>query len=412
MVKVNVGNKSICLPVLSEAAYQTLISEPTRFRNYLNLWLAKSPEIFPVEMASGFWFHDIVTSRKLDLRMRRIQLLKTGEVYQLRPEFVLPYMVGRTDEVEKGLYLRRYGVPFDALACVFGRNASYWYRACQALGRCSIVGTTVKDPKLLPVNLVADEKHSWRLGERIYIPTTVAAGCFLGVDIAENAGTKALVEGYKSFQTEALALAPSYRPETVNTDGWEHTPAAWQTLFPNIQLILCFLHAVLGIRKCCRRTPALLQEVTGRLWRIYRAPSKRQFSQRLRRIQEWAKKQVEPETVRQKLLNLKAKSAKFQKAYDFPDAYRTSNSLDRLMNYQDLVLYSMQYFHRSKGAARLQLRAMALIWNFHPYSSRTKSNHPTRSSPFQDLNGFQYHDNWLHNLLIASSMNGQRPGIQ
>jgi len=122
--------------------------------------------------------------------------------------------------------------------------------------------------------------------------------------------------------------------------------------------------------------------VTGRLWRIYKAPGKREFSQRLRRIQEWAKKQVEPETVRQKLLNLKAKSAKFQKAYDFPDAYRTSNPLDRLMNYQDRVLYSMQYFHRSKDAARLQLRAMALLWNFHPYGSRTKSNAPSRSSPF------------------------------
>ena len=33
-------------------------------------------------------------------------------------------MVGRTDEVEKGLYLRRYGVPFDAIAYVFGRDAS------------------------------------------------------------------------------------------------------------------------------------------------------------------------------------------------------------------------------------------------------------------------------------------------
>jgi len=334
MVKANVGNKSICLPVLSEATYKTLISEPTRFRNYINLWLAKSPEIFPVEMATGFWFHDIVTSRKLDLRMRRIQLLKTGEVYHLRPEFAMPYMVGRTDDVEKGLYLRRYGVPFDALAYVFGRDASYWYRACQALGRCSLIGTTVKDPKLLPVNLLADEKHSWRLGERIYIPTTVAAGCFLGVELVENAGIKALVEGYKSFQTEALALNPNYRPETVNTDGWEQEQAAWQTLFPNVQLILCFLHVILGIRKCCRRTPALLQEVTGRLWRTYKAPTKRQFSQRLRRIQEWAQVKVEPETVRQKLLNLKAKSAKFQVAYDFPDAYRTSNALDRLMNYR------------------------------------------------------------------------------
>lgn len=102
--------------------------------------------------------------------MRRIRLLETAEVYQLRPEFVMPYMVGRTDEVEKGLYLRRYGVPFDALAYVFGRDASYWYRLHQSLGRFSIVGTTVRNIQKIPVNLVADEKHSWLLGECIYIP--------------------------------------------------------------------------------------------------------------------------------------------------------------------------------------------------------------------------------------------------
>lgn len=84
-------------------------------------------------------------------------------------------------------------------------------------------------------------------------------------------------------------------------------------------------------------------------------------------------------------------------------------TLDRLMNYQDRLLYNMQYFHGSLDSARLHLRAMALLWNFHPYGSRTKFNHPSRSSPFKDLNGFQYHDNWLHNLLIASSMNGRKP---
>ncbi len=28
-------------------------------------------------------------------------------------------------------------------------------------------------------------------------------------------------------------------------------------------------------------------------------------------------------------------------------------------------------------------------------------------SPFEDLNGFRYHDNWLRNFLIASSLNGR-----
>lgn len=77
-------------------------------------------------------------------------------------------------------------------------------------------------------------------------------------------------------------------------------------------------------------------------------------------------------------------------------------ALDRLMNYQDRLLYNMQYFHPTKDSARLQLRAMALIWNFHPYGSKTKFNNPSRSSPFEHLNRFQYHDNWLDNLLIAS----------
>lgn len=132
-------------------------------------------------------------------------------------------------------------------AYVFGRDASYWYRLHQSLGRFSIVGTTVKDAQKLPINLVADEKHSWLLGERIYIPTTVAASCILGVDIVESADTKALVAGYERFRAEAITLNPDYQPQTVNTDGWEHTPAAGQTVFPGITIVLCFLHVVLDV---------------------------------------------------------------------------------------------------------------------------------------------------------------------
>ncbi len=83
-----------------------------------------------------------------------------------------------------------------------------------------------------------------------------------------------------------MALNPDYRPETVNTDGWEHTQAAWEKLFPGIQIVLCFLHAVLGIQQRCRRATALFQKVTGKLWHVYKAPTLRQFAQRLRRLRE------------------------------------------------------------------------------------------------------------------------------
>ena len=113
-------------------------------------------------------------------------------------------------------------------------------------------------------------------------------------------------------------------------------------------------------------------------------------------------------TVREKLQKLEQRATQFEAAYDHPGAYRTSNALDRLMNYQDRVLYAMQYFHGTLESARLQVRAMALIWNFHPDCARTLANDMTLSSPFEDLNGFCYHGNWLHNLLIAGSMNGYR----
>ena len=127
--------------------------------------------------------------------MRRIKLKDNGEVYQLRPDFVMPYMVGKTYEIDKPMYLRQFGVPFEALAYVFGRNPMYWYRIYLSLGRASIVGTTIKDPEKLPEHLVADEKHTWMCGRRVYIPTTAAKGCLLGVGLTEAADGVALTQG-------------------------------------------------------------------------------------------------------------------------------------------------------------------------------------------------------------------------
>ncbi len=59
----------------------------------------------------------------------------------------MPYMTGYTDEVEKALFLRRFGVPFWGLTYVFGRNDDYWYNMVCRLGRYEIVGTVVKEPE-------------------------------------------------------------------------------------------------------------------------------------------------------------------------------------------------------------------------------------------------------------------------
>lgn len=260
-----------------------------------------------------------------------------------------------------------------------------------------------------PPHLVADEKHIWWCKERIYVTVTAAMGCFLGVGVAQSADAQGLIPAYGEFRQEALELEPNYAPESVNTDGWDATQNTWNALFPEITLMRCFLHSVLGIQTVCRRTAQVFQSVSQKLWRLYHSLNPRQFAQRLRRLTEWANnpKNNLPEPLRLKVLGLNAKAAQFRLTFELPDAYRTSNQVDRLINYQDRILYQMQYFHGTLDAARQALRAMAILWNFHPYSRKVQTMEPHSMSPFEDLNGFRYHDNWLRNLLIASSLNGR-----
>ncbi|MBD2158134.1 hypothetical protein H6G02_27155 [Leptolyngbya sp. FACHB-16] len=257
--------------------------------------------------------------------------------------------------------------------------------------------------------MVADEKHSWWLGERVYSAVTAAVGCFLGVSITQRADAQALAQAYGEFQVEAYQSYPEYCPQSVNTDGWEATQQAWSALFPGITLVLCFLHIVLGVQQLCRRTSVVFKRVSDKLWHLYTSGNRRQFAQRLRRLLEWAKcpENDLPDKARQKLMNLPTKAPQLKVTFALPDAYRTSNQVDRLMNYQDRILYAMQYFHGVLEAARQGLRAMALVWNFHPYSRNVQALEPHSMSPFEDLNGFRYHDNWLRNFLIASSCNGR-----
>ena len=400
--------KSICVPFDSEEHYAVCVADPESFRQHLTEVFGQHPELFPTRMSEGFVLHDKSWSIKQQVMLRRLELKATAAVFLVRPSFLMPYMVGRTEAVEKALYLRHWGVPFDALVYVFGRDAMYWYRAELALGRPTIVGSTVKQPAKLPAHVLADEKHPWALGQEVYVATTVGGGCILGATVTDAASADALEAAYGEFAQEAHELSPPYSPKTVCTDGWEGTQSAWRRLFPTVGILRCFLHSVLKIAERCGRDRARRKLVLDRVWAVYDSCPRAQCSQRLRRLRAWATAGLPEGALRQMVLKLCGKGPQFARAYCFPGAHRTSNALDRLMNHQDRRLYAMRYLHGTPAAAPLAMRAMALQWNFHPYGARTRRDDPTRRSPFHDLNGFEYHPNWLHNLLIASSMGGRK----
>lgn len=389
-----------------------MVEDPQQFRERLEELIERYPELFPAEIEQGYDLHGLSReSVKLpEMRLRRIRLKMAdqqnrAQVYTVAPSFVLPYMVGYSDEVEKALVLRRFGIALWALTYVFGRDDMDWQRLVASVGRHDLVGTTVKNQDQLPEHLLADEKHTRLNGEKAYIATTVAQECVLGPSLTLAADQEQLTEAYGHFKQEAQYLNPAYQPQTVNPDGWWPTPLAWQTLFPSITVILCFLHAFLSIRDRAKHLKDTFRDIQQRVWDIYHTDQPDDFLSQVADLRVWAQPHLTGPTL-QAVLKLCAKAHLFVLAFDHPRAYRTSNMLDRQLDPLDRCLYAAHYFHGHLMSAEYQVRAWALFHNFQPDCPRAHIR-DTYHSPFHQLNGFVYHDNWLQNLLVAASLGGR-----
>ena len=128
---------------MSEEQYETTIGQPQKFRAWLDDDYRRNPENYPETFEQGYKLHDKAVSVKLGLQTRRIKL-RNGQAWTVHPSFVMPRMTGCTEEVAKALDLRKYGVPYEGLVYVFGRDENYGYRMEMQFGEKNIVAVTVK----------------------------------------------------------------------------------------------------------------------------------------------------------------------------------------------------------------------------------------------------------------------------
>jgi hypothetical protein len=399
---------TICLP-FDQASYPEVVADPSAFRQALDRFFLDSPELFPDGFACGYRLKESRTSRKLGLRLRRVRLKGTGETFTVRPSFALPYMAAWADDASGPLFLRAFGVPFWALAVVFGRDHSYWYRVEVALGRNSVAGTTLRRAAV-PEHLLADEHHQPRDGVKNYVATTVGAGCCLGVALAQTAGAGDLEAAYGVFQAEARDVEPGYAPRTVSADGWAATHQAWVALFPLVVVLRCFLHGWLAIRSRGKLSDGFAA-LSERVWHAYHAATRRSFAQRLRRLWEWARATVTASWVREQVGKLCGRAGEYGAAYAHPGGHRTSNALDRVMRAMNRYFDDGQHLHRSAEACGRHVRAWALLFNFRPWHPASARANDGWRCPAERLNKHRYHDDWLQSLLASASLGGYRRRI-
>ena len=194
-------NRTIYLPI-SEKDYECFEKDNSVAHDVIKQQIKKNLSFFPTTiLEKGYKLNGKDRkSKKMNIRLRRIKI--GNDVYRICPSFVLPGMRGKVSQVEKVLFLARFGVPFWALAIVFGKNAMYWYRLFISLGQHNLVGTTVYDITKMPIDILADEFHTRLCGVKTYIATVVAKSCFLGMEACKQANELSLHKAYDVFKKE------------------------------------------------------------------------------------------------------------------------------------------------------------------------------------------------------------------
>ena len=407
------GSNEIVLPI-SLQEYQLASSEPALFHNLLKEHYQAHPECFPIEFEDGYQLKDIVFSTKMDLHIRRITVSfgSRAHNYRVLPCEVLPHMCGLTEEVADPLFLRKFSVPYWALARIFERDANYYYRVERRMGKTSIVGALHGRNGALPEDVCCDEKHAKHLGEKAYIATTVGGGCVLGAHLCESADAQSLAEGYGVFRDEVVRTNPEHRVGSINVDGFAATAAALRLVFgPAVILITCFLHLYISLRDGAKKKHAeIFGEIADYLWWAYEATSKRSFAQRWSSLMHWRETNSHriPDRVASKLDRANDNKLKGYKAYyDTKQGHRVSSSIDREMGSLDRKLFAMRHLHGHLESSNLLIRAWAHLQNFAPWNPRAAKLHQAQC-PQERLTGFRYRDDWLQNFRVASSLQGFR----
>ena len=398
------GDRQIVIPMTREQFDQSW-HDSSQMRKIVDRIMAESPELFPPCLLNGYGFHGFARpSKKLDgIQLRKMKPRGGTEAFHLRPCFVMSFMTGTTDEIEYPLRLASFGVPCWVLTQGFGHSDMYWHRLVERLGRNSLVGTTVRDPKRLPEHIAADEHHVDWNGAKGYVATTAAEGCILGVGLTKAADDEHLTAAYGDFAAEARDLDPEYAPKTVNTDGWAATQNAFQACFSSIVVILCFLHGFLKIRDRSRKNHELHRNV----WEVYWAKTAEEFRSRMAAFRTWFESQTWTASVREMAAKLWKRTEEYVVAYDHPGCRRTSNAVDRPMNRMCRLLYAGRGLHGHQASSQRRLRGWALLLNFRPFAKRSGKVRE-HESPAHRMSGKRYCEGWLENLQVSASLMGRR----
>jgi len=281
------------------------------------------------------------------------------------------------------------------------------YRLVCAFGRQSLVTVLTRCGLPLPLYVLADEKHSTCLADKVYLPTIVCGRVLWHLGYVAEASAVAFTQSYGVFQRAASQQEPSYRVKGVLTDGFDSTTKSMRTLFPGARLGTCLRHALLKLPKklTAIASPvrqALRSQFHTLLYRVRQRKSLRVFAlgQRLRRFADHVATTAGEANGNRVRQWFQAKKAGWYAVLEDPQMPVTSTLLDQAHNAIERKLFAMKGFHHPGGSQQAFLTGLAHLYNLVPYQRRAK--HAGQCGVEVEGGRVPTHD-WFLNLQILTS---------
>jgi hypothetical protein len=383
--KVTRKNRTITVDFHNEATYDQLLDDTKAFVEFvLAFLLALGFQLLHKASCSeggGLTRHSHYARVRLGgLTIWRIQCTTCKAVFTVLPHFVLRYRKMRPEVARDALLATHGGLSLEWCAVIGNISPMALYRVICALGQQSLVSVLTRCGLSLPVYLLADEKHSKCLTERVYLPTIVSGRVLWHLGYSASKSAVAFTESYGEFQRAALEHEPSYQVQGALIDGFDSTTKSMRTLFPGARLGYCLRHALnklpdklIGLSAPVRK--GLRSTFHTLLHRCRQRKSLRvvALGQRLRRFADHVTATVGREHGVRVRNWFRDKKVGWYAVLEDPKMPAMSTVLDQAHNAMDRKLFSMKGFHHPGGSQAAFLTGLAHLYNLIPYQRRAKN---------------------------------------
>jgi hypothetical protein len=271
------------------------------------------------------------------------------------------------------------GLSLELCAVLYPISPMALYRLVCALGQQSLVAVRTRGGLPLPTYILADEKHSRCLTEKVYLPTIVSGRVLGHLGYTTEASTADFIQSYQVFQRAAVAQEPTYRVRGILTDGFDSTTKSMRTLFPGARRGFCLRHALLKLpKKLAASAAPVRQSLRAKfhtlLHRVRQRKSLRvvALGQRLRHYTDYVAITAETANGVRVRRWVQDKKADWYAVLEDPQMPATSTLLDQAHNAIERKLFAMKGFHHPSGSQLAFLTGLAHLYNLVPYQRRAR----------------------------------------